>query len=155
MFQDELNVYFVFEQASKGSLARLLSRYKALKEKMPLNMVRLYAAEIVNAIHAIHSLNILHRDLKPENILFDDSWHVKLIDFGDAYQLCPNDKEASLDECGFLWRRGSAFVGTPLYVSPEMLEDSISSAAGDLWAFGCILYQMVVGHVPFEAEQEY
>lgn len=52
-------------------------------------------------------------------------------------------------------RRKGTFVGTPLYVSPEMLSENLSSPAGDIWALGCILYQMLVGEVPFKAQHDY
>ena len=52
-------------------------------------------------------------------------------------------------------KRKNTFVGTPLYVSPEMLQDNISSPAGDIWALGCILYQMINGDVPFKAQHDY
>ncbi len=51
--------------------------------------------------------------------------------------------------------RKGTFVGTPLYVSPEMLNENISSASGDVWALGCIIYQMITGDVPFKAPADY
>lgn len=52
-------------------------------------------------------------------------------------------------------KRKATFVGTPLYVSPEMLSDSTSCAAGDVWALGCIIFQMLTGSVPFNAQHDF
>ena len=57
------------------------------ENRMPYELVRYYAAEIVSAVAVMHKRNIIHRDLKPENILVADDWHLKLIDFGDAIKL--------------------------------------------------------------------
>ena len=119
---------------------------------MPLDLIRFYAAEILLALEVMHRLDVVHRDLKPENILINDDWHLKLvrkydrlkpiqIDFGDAIKITSP-------------RKGT-FVGTPLYVSPEMLQSNLSSPSGDIWAFGCILFQMITGDVPFKAPQDY
>lgn len=74
---------------------------------MPLDLIRFYAAEILLALEVMHRMEVVHRDLKPENILINDDWHIKLIDFGDAIKISSP--------------RNGTFVGTPLYVSPEML----------------------------------
>ena len=133
---------------------------------MPMELVKIYAAEIVMALHAMHSKNIIHRDLKPENILIADNWHLKLvsclldnlqIDFGDAFKLEDEQNVGQQDEeeKKVMQKRKATFVGTPLYVSPEMLSDSLSCAAGDLWALGCIIFQMLTGKVPFNAQHDF
>jgi len=121
----------------------------------------------------------MHRDLKPENILVGEDLHLKLIDFGDAKEFensifaediaADTQKElnegshfdANLAENGFETNdfggdrdRRDTFVGTPLYVSPEMLEHNKSLPSSDLWALGCIIYRMHVGDVPFTAAHE-
>ena len=97
-------------------------------------------------------MNIIHRDLKPENILLSSDMHILLTDFGSAKII--GEDEDGADDAGGGGRRNS-FVGTAQYVSPEILTNSGSSKASDLWALGCIIYQMVTGIPPFQAQNEY
>ena len=96
----------------------------------------------------MHSQGVIHRDLKPENVLMDGNKHIKITDFGTAKMLKPisnqngrtyymSDSIASMDD------RASSFVGTAEYVSPELLTDKNACKASDLWAFGCIIYQLL------------
>ena len=82
-FSDEHNLYFLLEYAQNGTLQSLLKK----QGKLPLNLTKFYAAEILLALDRIHSENIAHRDLKPANILLDANYHVKLSDFGDSKKL--------------------------------------------------------------------
>ena len=130
-------MYFMFEYAKHGTLSRLIRKLGSL----PPDLARFYAAELVNALEYLHSMGVVHRDLKPENILLDDDIHLKVCDFGDALQL-EKGKSFSNETEGhsFFEAKVGTFCGTPLYVSPEMLESSTSSPAGDLWALGVIIY---------------
>lgn len=137
---------------------------------LPADLARFYAAEIVSALQFMHEKKIAHRDLKPDNVLLNAQFHVKLTDFGDSKQIKDSEMtekppvdEFEEDERNSLFDdearnvnlpRGS-FVGTPLYVSPEMLTDNFSTCSSDLWALGCIIYQMRVGDVPFRGNFDY
>lgn len=68
----------MFEFASRGSLIKLINKFKN-GQKMPLDLVKYYAAEIISALEAMHTKHIIHRDLKPENILITDDWHIKVV----------------------------------------------------------------------------
>ena len=82
--------------------------------------------------------------------------HILVTDFGSAKIVSSSDSdvEAGVEGEGGQARRNS-FVGTAQYVSPEILTNSGSSKASDLWALGCIIYQMVTGIPPFQAQNEY
>ncbi|XP_063082405.1 3-phosphoinositide-dependent protein kinase 1 isoform X4 [Cavia porcellus] len=84
-------------------------------------------------------------DLKPENILLNEDMHIQITDFGTAKVLSPESKQA----------RANSFVGTAQYVSPELLTEKSACKSSDLWALGCIIYQLVAGLPPFRAGNEY
>ena len=95
--------------------------------------------------------------MKPENVLLAGNV-LKLADFGSAKILNPDAAENGAGagaEPGPGPGRRNSFVGTAQYVSPEILTNSGSSPASDLWALGCIIYQMVTGIPPFHGNSEY
>ena len=106
----------------------------------------------------MHRRGVIHRDLKPENVLLDDSKHIKITDFGTA-KLLNGTKDSSgnalFTDTAQNDDRASSFVGTAEYVSPELLTDKNACKASDLWAFGCIIYQLLAGRPPFKAANEY
>lgn len=146
-FQDESSLYFLLEYAPNGDLLSLLKKYGSLNE----NAVRYYSAQIIDAINFLHLKGIIHRDIKPENILLDSEWKIKLTDFGTAKLLERIGSSKKYD----LLTRSKSFVGTAEYVSPELLNDSYVDYRCDIWAFGCILFQMIAGKPPFKATNEY
>jgi 3-phosphoinositide dependent protein kinase-1 len=112
-----------------------------------LEAARFYAAELVAALEYLHEkVRIIHRDLKPENVLFSESMHVKLTDFGTARKLKEGETRV----------RTASFLGTAEYIAPECLaEEPEVSRASDLWALGCIVYQMLTGTYPFHGETQF
>lgn len=110
-----------------------------------MECTKYYTAELILALEFLHSKGIIHRDLKPENILLDDNWHLRITDFGSAKILSQEDKvQDSVNT-----NRRRSFVGTAQFVSPEVLSNNPTTYASDLWALGCIIYQMVAGEMPF------
>lgn len=81
-FKDMTSVYLMTELGEGGELWELLENAK--DKKLPIELVRCYTAEMINALQYIHSKNIVHRDFKPENILLDKSGHLKITDFGTS-----------------------------------------------------------------------
>jgi len=160
-FQDEQSLYFVLDLASQGELLGVLKRMTTFDEEC----TRFYGAEILDTIDYMHARGVIHRDLKPENVLLDDQMHVKITDFGTAKILdMPrrSPREANGDGPdpgspleGSDVNRANSFVGTAEYVSPELLKDKQACKASDLWAFGCIIYQLLAGRPPFKAGNEY
>jgi len=155
-FQDSSSLYYVLDVASGGELLGVLKKIGSFDEEC----TRFYGAEILDAIEHMHSRGVIHRDLKPENVLLDDQMHIKITDFGTA-KLLPDPRKpketipynsAGEDEES---TRARSFVGTAEYVSPELLTDKNACKASDLWAFGCIIYQLLTGRPPFKAGNEY
>jgi len=138
-FKDENHLYYVMELCPNGELLAKLN-----KVRFDEASAAFYAAEIVNALEYLHTNGIIHRDLKPENILLDEGMHVKVTDFGTA-KVVGSERNA----------RSNSFVGTAEYVSPELLNDKVTYKSSDLWALGCIIYQMIAGRPPFRGISEF
>ena len=138
-FQSRLELYYVMELCPNGELATQLDRYASQPEGLPLASAKCWGAELVSALADLFAEGVIHRDLKPENILLDADRHLKLCDFGTA-KLVGNASPA-----GGQSTRAFSFVGSADYVSPELLADepSAATAASDLWALGCVLFQML------------
>ena len=159
-FQDERQLYFVLDLATGGELLGVLKRTTSFDEECS----RFYAAQILDSVEYMHSRGIIHRDLKPENVLLDDAMHVKITDFGTAKILeMPQNGQSAFGQVstsndpmdGSETDRATSFVGTAEYVSPELLLEKNACKASDLWAFGCIIYQLLAGRPPFKAGNEY
>ncbi|GAA6059950.1 hypothetical protein JCM10212_003090 [Sporobolomyces blumeae] len=152
-FQDEWSLYYVLELAPNGELLKWIKKYGSFD----LRSARYYAAQILSAVGFMHTKGVIHRDLKPENVLFAEDMRIKITDFGTAKLL---NKEELIDgrpqEDPTGRARTRSFVGTPEYVSPEVLsEGRESSFSSDFWALGCIIFQMLAGRPPFQARTEY
>jgi len=132
-FQDEWSLFFVLDVARNGEMQSRISRLGSLSTVC----CRYYSAQIVDALDYMHSKGVIHRDLKPENLLLDDAFRIKITDFGTGKLLEPGVE------------RAETFVGTPQYFSPELLESNETSKSSDLWALGCIIYQMIAGRFAF------
>ncbi|XP_069840883.1 serine/threonine-protein kinase 36 [Dendropsophus ebraccatus] len=130
--ETEREVVVVTEYA-EGELFQILEDDGSLSE----DLVRDVSAQLVSALYYLHSHRILHRDMKPQNILLGKDRTVKLCDFGFA-------RELSLDT---LMVR--SIKGTPLYMSPELVLERPYDHRSDLWALGCIVYELMVGTPPF------
>lgn len=141
-FQDPSNLYYVVELADNGDLQHVLNDYQTLDVPITKQLL----GQTLLAIAHMHERRIIHRDIKPENILLDNYNRVKITDFGTAKMFKPGEP--------FNSPRGS-FVGSPDYVSPETLNETPISAATDLWSFGCLVYQFLVGYAPFHSSSNY
>ena len=135
--------YLVMELIDGESLADRLAR-----GALPLADVLRYGAQIADALHAAHRIGIVHRDLKPGNIMLTRSG-AKLLDFGLA-KVTPVvlSPDAPTEQHKPLTAEG-AIVGTFQYMAPEQLEGLEADARTDIFALGCVLYEMLTGQRPF------
>ncbi len=109
---------------------------------LPLMTAAKFLSQIAEALDYAHSQSVIHRDLKPNNVLIDEWDNCYLMDFGLAKMLAATQ---SLTQTG-------AVLGTPAYMAPEQWRGESVDARTDVYALGVILYEMVLGHPPFESD---
>ncbi|XP_030602457.1 serine/threonine-protein kinase 36 [Archocentrus centrarchus] len=131
-FETENEVVVVTEYA-EGQLFQILQD----DGNLPESQVREIACQLVSALYYLHSHRILHRDMKPQNILLGKTGVVKLCDFGFARAMSVYTLVLT------------SIKGTPLYMSPELVEEKPYDHTADLWSLGCILYELHTGAPPF------
>ncbi|KAH6673973.1 calcium-independent protein kinase C [Plectosphaerella plurivora] len=136
-FQTETRVYFVEEYISGGDLMLHIQR-----GQFGTKRAQFYAAEVCLALKYFHENGVIYRDLKLDNILLTLDGHIKIADYG----LCKED----------MWYGSttSTFCGTPEFMAPEILLDKKYGRAVDWWAFGVLIYQMLLQQSPFRGEDE-
>ena len=147
-----VQVYDVGEDRGLPFLAMELLEGHDLRDEvghgrsLPLHRVLRIAEQIASVLISAHQIGLVHRDLKPENIflerLADGDERVRVLDFGVAFLT------EDAGEAGRLTVEG-LIVGTPLYLSPEQATGRDLGSPADIYAFGCLLYEMVTGDVPF------
>jgi serine/threonine-protein kinase len=128
------------------TLAARLRRQRRLPPRAALVIAR----HVAVALAAAHDRGVVHRDLKPDNIVLTPgadagAERVKLLDFGIARLAADVDTDARCTQAGMI-------LGTPVYMSPEQVQDpSTCDHRSDLYALGCVLFEMVAGQPPFSA----
>ena len=138
-FEDKDNVYILLELCSNQTLRELVKRRKRLNELE----VQCYTLQIIRALKYLHNHRIIHRDLKLGNLFLTSKLELKLGDFGLA---------AKLEYDG---QRRKTVCGTPNYVAPEILEKKNGhSYEVDIWSLGIVIYTMLFGVPPFDANDE-
>ncbi|MBI5568299.1 MAG: serine/threonine protein kinase, partial [Chloroflexi bacterium] len=129
-------VFIVMKYVTSGSLRDLLTG------PLPLNVVLELAAQVGLALGYAHKMGVVHRDVKPGNILIEDSRWALLTDFGLAKILA----------LGRQLTQSGIGVGTPDYMSPEQAQGHPVDGRADLYSFGVMLYEMITGCLPFDAD---
>ncbi|XP_028136624.1 microtubule-associated serine/threonine-protein kinase 3 isoform X1 [Diabrotica virgifera virgifera] len=147
-FETKKHLCLVMEYVEGGDCASLLKNIAVL----PADMARFYFAETVLAVEYLHSYGIVHRDLKPDNLLITALGHIKLTDFGlskvGLMSLATNLYEGYMDTDSRKFSDKQVF-GTPEYIAPEVILRQGYGKPVDWWSMGIILYEFLVGCVPF------
>ncbi|XP_029470180.1 microtubule-associated serine/threonine-protein kinase 3 isoform X2 [Rhinatrema bivittatum] len=147
-FETRRHLCMVMEYVEGGDCATLLKNMGPL----PVDMAKMYFAETVLALEYLHNYGIVHRDLKPDNLLITSLGHIKLTDFGLS-KIGLMSMTTNLYE-GHIEKDTREFVdkqvcGTPEYIAPEVILRQGYGKPVDWWAMGIILYEFLVGCVPF------
>ncbi|KAF9359817.1 G2-specific serine/threonine protein kinase [Mortierella sp. AD094] len=150
-------IYILMEYCEGGDLASVIRRHKEKSFPIPEEFVWNIMTQLTMALHECHcgmSRNeetnqpmpraaILHRDLKPDNVFLDANKNVKLGDFGLSRSLSNPQKAFA-----------QTYVGTPFYMSPELISESIYDTKSDIWSLGCVIFEMCALEPPFLAETQ-
>ncbi|XP_053697413.1 protein kinase C [Sabethes cyaneus] len=137
-FQTPDRLFFVMEYVNGGDLMFQIQRARKFDE----SRAAFYAAEVTLALQFLHRNGVIYRDLKLDNILLDAEGHCKLADFGMCKEGITGDNLTS------------TFCGTPDYIAPEILQELDYGPSVDWWALGVLMYEMMAGAPPFEADNE-
>jgi serine/threonine protein kinase/Tol biopolymer transport system component len=143
--------FLILELVDGETLGRKLAQLPVLNSHpsgLPIAAALALARQIAEALEAAHEKGIIHRDLKPANITITRDGVVKVLDFGLA-------KPASADAPGsdpIGVTRAGVILGTAAYMSPQQARGQLVDKRADIWAFGCVLYEMLTGRVAFAGE---
>ncbi len=139
LLSDPGTPYMVFEYVEGESLRAYLAKHGPL----PIDEAISIATQLAETLEYVHAQGIVHRDLKPENILIGPDGHITLTDFGIALRLASRRLTFS---------HLSNAVGTPDYMAPEQVRGERGDARTDVYALGCVLFELVTGRVPYPVE---
>ena len=143
------NCYIIMELVEGLSLGEYISYLKDNNRKMEKELVIKIILQIVSGLRYMHKkANVIFRDLNPNNIMLDYSYNVKLIDFGLTVE------EGKTKKVSTILNQSVQFVfeGSVMYSSPEVMKNEIISYESDIWALGCIIYEMIKLTPPFTGD---
>ena len=142
--------FLVLELIDGDTLADIAAR-GPLPDEEALRLSR----QIADALEAAHDKGIVHRDLKPANVKVTPDGKVKVLDFGLAKALAADDSRIDLSQSPTMSlgaTRQGVVLGTAAYMAPEQARGRVVDRRADIWAFGCVLYELLAGSPPFKGE---
>ncbi|KAI9207963.1 kinase-like domain-containing protein [Polychytrium aggregatum] len=144
-------IYIIMEYCEGGDLSAIIRRCRKERQYIAEEMIWNILAQLLLALYECHSASgrqvgrpaILHRDIKPENVFLDGYKNVKLGDFGLSRIIEDPETEYA-----------KTYVGTPYYMSPELVTDTCYNTKSDIWALGCLIYELCTLSPPFQAKNQ-
>lgn len=135
-------LYIAIEWADKGDLKRSIKRYNQEGDKIEEIKIIEYTRQLASALHHMHEKRIIHRDLKPANVLTFSDGNLKLGDLGLGRYMSDETFKAF------------SKVGTPLYMSPEVIRNDGYDFKSDVWSLGCVIYELITFKSPFRTDEK-
>ncbi|KAI8849375.1 kinase-like domain-containing protein [Chytridium lagenaria] len=147
-------IYIIMEYCEGGDLAMAIQRCKKESKRIPESTIWAVLTQLLQALDECHNAGavagkppnhptILHRDIKPDNVFIDNMRNVKLGDFGLSRVIENPESEFA-----------KTYVGTPFYMSPELVNESCYNTKSDIWALGCLIYELCALEPPFQAKTQ-
>eukprot|EP00929_Paragymnodinium_shiwhaense_P104612 TRINITY_DN6918_c0_g3_i1.p1 TRINITY_DN6918_c0_g3~~TRINITY_DN6918_c0_g3_i1.p1 ORF type:complete len:1018 (-),score=144.31 TRINITY_DN6918_c0_g3_i1:409-3462(-) len=137
IYEEESELIVVMEFASGGTLAQKASNVRNSGHAIEESLLWRWMNDVANALAYLHHRRVLHRDVKPSHLFLGENKQAKLGDFNLSRAMSVGT------QCAF------SCVGTPFYMSPEMVKDDGYSFSSDVWSLGCTVYELAVGYPPF------
>ena len=140
-FIDNNNLYIVMEYCEGGDLFQYIEKNRKKKIKLKEKIIWQIFIQMILGLYSIHKKKILHRDLKSQNIFLTKDLNIKIGDLGVSKKLIQTNF-------------AKTFIGTPYYLSPEICMEKPYNDKSDVWAIGCILYELCCYNYPFDAKSQ-
>mmetsp|Transcript_14056 Transcript_14056/g.24692 ORF Transcript_14056/g.24692 Transcript_14056/m.24692 type:complete len:468 (+) Transcript_14056:2-1405(+) len=139
-FVDNGVLSIVMDYCEGGDLHKKIGRQRQSRQQFPEHQIVRWFTQVALALKHLHAKQVTHRDLKPQNIFLTKNEDVRIGDFGIS-----KNKENTMQQ-------EESTIGTPYYFSPEICSDKLYTFASDIWALGCVLFELAALRVPFEAQ---